>query len=68
MSKPKREKPMSFEQIKEARDRVAAKLENRENTDDVLELTLEELSAISGDNRENSKVETLCGSGCYKLV
>ncbi len=39
---------MSSEQIKEARDRVAAKLENTENTDDVLELTLEELYAISG--------------------
>ena len=43
MSKPKREKLMSFEQIKEARDQVAAKLENIENTDALLELTLEEL-------------------------
>ena len=39
---------MSSEQKKEARERVAAKLENTKNTDDLLELTLEELSAISG--------------------
>ena len=32
MSKQKREKLMSFEQIKEARNRVAAKLKNLENT------------------------------------
>ena len=70
MSKPKREKLMSFEQIKEAGDRVAAKLENRENTDDVLELTLEELSAISGGSSTGSEdaAPPLCGSGCYKLV
>ncbi len=65
MFKPKREKLMSFEEIKEARDRVTAKLETRENTDDLLELTLEELSAISGGNGGNSKVETWCGSGCH---
>ena len=64
MFKPKREKLMSFEEIKEARDRVTAKLETRENTDDVLELTLEELSAISGGNGEKYEVETWCGSGC----
>ncbi len=42
---------MTFEQIKEIRARVAAKLRNinnTENSDDVIELTLEELSAISG--------------------
>ncbi len=42
---------MSSEQIKKTRERVRAKLaklNKRENTDDVLELTLEELTAISG--------------------
>ena len=41
---------MSSEKIKEAQQRVAVKLNQLENTDDVdvLELTLEELSAISG--------------------
>ncbi len=42
---------MSSEQIKETREQVRAKLaklNKRENTDDVLELTLEELTAISG--------------------
>ena len=68
MCQSKREKLMSFEQIKEARDRVAAKLKNLENTDDPLELTLEELSAISGGNGGNPEVERLCGSGCYKRV
>ncbi len=62
MSKQQREKLMSFEQIKEARERVAAKLKNLENTDDPLELTLEELYAISGG------VETWCGSGCHKRL
>ena len=59
---------MSFEQIKEARNRVAAKLKNLENTDDLLELTLEELSAISGGNGENPEVETWCGAGCHKRL
>jgi hypothetical protein len=47
---------MSLERIEELRNQVAAKLEKKEKTDDVLvtsdddvlELTLEELSAISG--------------------
>ncbi len=68
MCQSKREKLMSFEQIKEARERVAAKLKNLENTDELLELTLEELSAISGGNGGNPEVETWCGSGCYKRV
>ena len=67
MSKQKRSKLMSFEQIKEARNRVAAKLKNLENTDDLLELTLEELSAISGGNgkKPQDDIETWCGSGCH---
>ncbi len=53
---------MSFEQIKEASDRVAAKLENTENTDDVLELTLEELTAISGGVMEGDQqsIQSCC--------
>ncbi len=42
---------MSSEEIKKTRARIAAKLNQLENTDDVndiLELTLKELSAISG--------------------
>ena len=66
---------MSFEQIKKIRARVAAKLENLDNaqdtaqdTDDVIELTLEELSAISGGRlKESEPTEVPCGSGCYKL-
>ena len=67
MSKPKREKLISFEQIKEARDRVTAQLENREKTDDVLELTLEELSAISGGSSTGSEdvAPPWCGAGCH---
>ena len=57
---------MVFSLVIEARDRVVAQLENIENTDDVLELTLEELSAISGGKgKEFSGGEpTWCGSGC----
>ncbi len=56
---------MSSEQIKEARDRVAAKLaklNKRENTDDVLELTLEELTAISGGVMEGDQqsIQSCC--------
>ena len=46
MSKQKREKLMSFEQIKEARNRVAAKLKDLENTDNLLELTLLDLRIV----------------------
>jgi hypothetical protein len=38
---------MSFKEIQEVRDRVVAKLENSE-TEEVVKLTLEELSTISG--------------------
>ena len=68
MFKSKREKLMCFEQIKEARNRVAAKLKNLENTDNLLELTLEELSAISGGNGVDPKVKTWCGAGCDKRL
>ena len=65
------EKLMTFEKIKEIRARVAAKLrniDNTENSDDVIELTLEELSAISGGRlKESEPTEVPCGSGCYKL-
>ena len=61
---------MSSEQIKEARDRVAAKLENTENTDDVLELTLEELTAISGGVMEGDQQSAIydgrCRCRCYE--
>lgn len=64
-------KLMTFEQIKEIRARVAAKLrniDNTENSDDVIELTLEELSAISGGRlKESGPTEIPCGPGCYKL-
>ena len=39
---------MSFEQIKEVRNRIASQLENAENSEEILELTLEEISLISG--------------------
>jgi len=50
---------MSLERIKELREQVAAKLEKKEKTNDViiasdtdvLELTLEELSVVSGGVR-----------------
>jgi hypothetical protein len=53
------EQTMSLERIKELREQVAAKLEKKEKTNDViiasdtdvLELTLEELSVVSGGVR-----------------
>ena len=58
---------MSFEQIKETRELVRAKLaqlNKRENTDDVLELTLEELSAISGGVRMGDQEFLLADRPC----
>jgi hypothetical protein len=61
---------MSLERIEELRNQVAAKLEKKEKTDDVLvtsdddvlELTLEELSVISGGVISNCfKHGNLCG-------
>ncbi len=63
---------MSFEQIKKIRARVAAKLENLDNaqdtaqdTDDVIELTLEELSAISGGSLKGAWPSHPCSTGCW---
>ena len=41
---------MSCEEIKKVQKQVVAKLENLENAEDILELSLEELTAISGAN------------------
>ena len=53
---------MSFKQMQEIRNHVSAQLATIENTDDVLELTLEKLSAISGGHFDRIP----CGFGCYK--
>ena len=66
---------MSLEQIKKIRARIAAKLENLDNaqdtaqdTDELIELTLEELYAISGGRSKGSwHFDHPCGPGCYKL-
>jgi hypothetical protein len=62
---------MSLERIEELRNQVAAKLEKKEKTDDVLvtsdedvlELTLEELSVISGGLRKNCIPPNICDLG-----